>query len=102
MPLVLAPSFDDHTREEVEAHLETVRLRRLAGAMEYHQSKLMRLEREQGSLSNKLARQYDQLGKAILRIDNDILKVEEYLNNCQMLRTELSLTVDRIALSKRK
>ncbi len=50
MPLVLAPSFDDHTREEVEAHLEQVRLRRLAGAMEYHQSKLLRLERDQGSL----------------------------------------------------
>ncbi len=50
----------------------------------------------------KLARNYDQLGKALLRIDNDIVKVEEYLNNCQMLRTELSLNVDRIALSKRK
>ena len=102
MALVLAPSFDDHTREEVEAHLEQVRLRRLAAAMEYHQSKLMRLEREEGTLSNKLARQYDQLGKALLRIDNDIIKVEEYLNNCHMLRTELSLNMDRIALSKRK
>ena len=101
MPLVLAPSFDDHTREEVEAHLEEVRLRRLAGAIEYHQSKMLRLEREEGSLSNKLSRSYDQLGKALLRIDTDILKVEEYLNKCQMLRTELSLTVDRIALAKR-
>jgi hypothetical protein len=102
MPLVLAPSFDDHTREEVEAHLEQVRLRRLAGAMEYHQSKMLRLERESGTLSNKLARNYEALGKALLRIDNDIVKVEEYLNNCQMIRTELSLTMDRIALSKRK
>jgi len=102
MPLVLAPSFDDHTREEVEAHLETVRLRRIAGAMEYQQSRMLRLEREQGSLSNKLARNYDQLGKALLRIDSDIEKVEQYLNACQMIRTELSLTVDRISLAKRK
>jgi hypothetical protein len=32
----------------------------------------------------------------------DIEKVEGYLNACQMLRTELDLTVDRIALAKRK
>ena len=102
MALVLAPSFDDKTREEVEAHLEQVRLRRLAGAMEYHQSKLLRLEKESGTLSGKLARNYEQLGKALLRIDNDILKVEEYLNNCQMIKTELDLTTDRITLSKRK
>jgi hypothetical protein len=102
MPLVLAPSFDDHTREEVEAHLEQVRLRRIAGAMEYQQSRMLRLERDEGSLANKLARSYDQLGKALLRIDVDIEKVEGYLNACQMLRTELDLTVDRIALAKRK
>jgi hypothetical protein len=102
MPLVLAPSFDDKTREEVEAHLDQVRTRRLAGAMEYMQSKMLKLEKENGSLTNKLARNYDQLGKALLRIDNDILKVEEYLNNCQMLRTELDMNVDRIALAKRK
>jgi hypothetical protein len=99
---VLAPSFDDKTREEVEAHLDQVRTRRLAGAMEYMQSKMLKLEKENGSLTNKLARNYDQLGKALLRIDNDILKVEEYLNNCQMLRTELDMNVDRIALAKRK
>jgi hypothetical protein len=102
MPLVLAPSFDDHTREEVEAHLELVRTRRLAGAMEYHQSKMLRLEKDNSSLENKLIRNYEQLGKALLRIDNDIVKVEEYLNNCQMLRTELDLNMDRIALAKRK
>jgi prefoldin subunit 5 len=102
MPLVLSPSFDDRTREEVEAHLEQVRTRRLAGAMEYLQSKMMRLEREEGTLSNKLARSYDQLGKALDRIDKDIVKVEQYLNNCQMMRTELDLTVDRISLAKRK
>lgn len=102
MPLILAPSFDDKTRQEVEDHIEQVRARRLAGALEYLQSKMMRLEREEGTLSNKLARNYDQLGKALDRIDKDIVKVEQYLNACQMLRTELDLTVDRISLAKRK
>jgi hypothetical protein len=102
MPLILAPSFDDHTREEVEAHLEQVRLRRLAAAMEYHQSKMLRLERDNSSIENKLIRNYEQLGRALLRIDKDIEKVEGYLNACQMLRTELDLNVDRIALAKRK
>jgi|SRR3954465_15514047 hypothetical protein len=102
MALVLAPSFDDKTREEVEAHLEQVRLRRIAGAMEYQQSKMLKLEREESTLHSKLARNYDQLGKALLRIDKDIEKVEQYLNACHMIQTELGLTIDRIALSKRK
>ena len=102
MPLVLAPSFDDHTREEVEAHLEQVRLRRLAGALEYQQGKLLRLERDNNMVTNKLIRAYEQMGKALIRLDKDLEKIEGYLQLCQMLRTEADLNVDRITLAKRK
>ena len=102
MPLVLAPSFDDHTREAVEAHLEMVRLRRIAGAMEYQQSKMLRLEKDNDSVTNKLMRNYELLGKALARIDRDLERVETLLQSCQMLRSEADLLVDRIDLAKRK
>jgi septation ring formation regulator EzrA len=102
MPLVLAPSFDDHTREEVEAHLEMVRTRRLAGALEYQQSKMLRLEKDNNNVTNKLIRNYEQLGKALNRLDRELEKIEAYLQQCQMLRSEADLTMDRIALAKRK
>ena len=64
MPLILYPSFDDHTRAQVELHLEQVRLRRLAGALEYQQSKMLKLEKGENELQNKLIRHYEQMGKA--------------------------------------
>jgi septation ring formation regulator EzrA len=102
MPLVLAPSFDDHTREQVEAHLEQVRLRRLAGALEYQQSRMLRLEKDNNEVTNKLIRNYEQMGKALIRLDRELEKVESYLQSCQMLRSEADLLVDRIALARRK
>ena len=101
MPLILAPSFDDHTREEVEAHLEVVRARRIAAALEYTQSRLIRLEEEDNALGNRLMRNYEQLGKALTRLDREIEKIELYLRNCEMLKSEMDLNHDRIELAKR-
>lgn len=101
MPLVLAPSFDDHTREQVESHLEQVRIRRLAAALEYEQAKMTKLETEGNSLANKLERNWEQLGKTLARLDRELEKAEEYLAKCEMLKSELGLVVDRIELAKR-
>lgn len=100
MPLVLAPSFDDHTREEVEAHLDLVRVRRIAAAMEYQQTRLNKLEVEDAALRSKLFRNYQQLGKALERLDKDIERVESYLANCVNVKNELGLVNDRIRLAK--
>jgi predicted nuclease with TOPRIM domain len=101
MPLILAPSFDDHTREQVEAHLELMRVRRIAAALEYAQGKMAKLETEDNMLENKLARSYEQLGKALGRLDREFEKIEQYLNSCEMLKGELGLIHDRIELAKR-
>ena len=101
MPLILAPSFDDKTREEVEAHLEVVRLRRMAAALEFAQSKMTKLELEDNQLNNKLLRNYEQLGKSIERLDRELDKVQQYLNNCLVLKSEIGLVHDRIELAKR-
>lgn len=102
MPLVLAPSFDDHTREQVEAHLEQVRLRRLAGALEFQQSRMLRLEKDSNEVANRLIRNYEQMGKALMRLDKELDRVERYLQLCQTLRSEADLIVDRITLAKGK
>lgn len=101
MPLILAPSFDDHTREEVEAHLEIVRARRIAAALEYQQSTMTKLIEEDQGLGNKLIRNYEQLGKSLQRLDRELERVETYLRNCEMLRSEMDLHHDRIELAKR-
>jgi hypothetical protein len=100
-PLILAPSFDDKTREEVEDHLAMVRIHRLEAALEFQQSKLLKLDKEGGSLQGKLARRYEQLGKALERLDKEAGNVDKYLNDCLMIRSELDLVLERIALAKR-
>jgi hypothetical protein len=102
MPLILSPSFDDHTREEVEAHLDQVRIRRLAAAMEFQQSRLFKLEKEEGELQARLIRNYDQLGRVLIRIDRDMEKAQGYLEACTMLRTELDLTLQHVSFAKGK
>src|SRR5262245_28790789 len=101
MPLILAPSFDDHTRAQVEAFLELVRVRRISAAIEFQQSKLMKLENQEGSTENKLTRAYEQLGKIVDRLDRDIEKAEELLAKCEMLKGEIGLIHDRITLAQR-
>jgi hypothetical protein len=100
MPLILAPSFDDKTREQVEEFIDMVRMRRMASAMEFQQSKRTKLDTEANALEGKLGRAWDQLGKCIARLDADILKAEAYLNTCEMLRSELGIVTEQIMLDK--
>lgn len=101
MPLILAPSFNSSTREEVEDHLEQVRELRLMAALEYQQGKELKLEKELDHNERRLATAYDQLGKAIIRLDREIEKIQEYLDKCEMLHDEVGLVKDRISLAKR-
>ena len=101
MPLVLSPSFNSATREAVEEHLEEVRELRLMAALEYQQGKEAKLEKELDHHERRLATTYEQLGKAIIRLDREIDKIQEYLDKCEMLHDEAGLTRDRITLAKR-
>ena len=100
MPLVLAPSFSSATREEVEDHLELVRDLRLRAALEFHQGKEAKLEREHNHVTQRLATTYGQLEKALIRLDREVIKVEEYLAKCEMLSDEADLVEDRIKYAK--
>jgi hypothetical protein len=101
MPLILAPSYDDHTREQIEAYLEQVRIRRIAGAFAFQQSKMMKLESQKDGMSNKLARNYRLLGSSLYKLEAAMVAVEKYLNACQMIHGEVGFIEDRIEAAKR-
>lgn len=98
MPLVLAPSYDDHTREQIENHLEAVRARRMVAAIEYHQGEQMKLTHESDKIQNKIAKQYEMLGKEIARLESAEQKVLDRLTTLETLRQELGLITDLVEL----
>lgn len=98
MPLILAPSYDDHTREQIENHLSAVRARRMVAAIEHHRGITEKLEHESDKIQARIAKQYEMLGKEINKLEGAELKVVDRLNTIEALRQELGLTVDMIEL----
>jgi len=101
MPLILAPSFDDNSRQEIEAFLEQVRFRRIAAALVYQQGKKLKLQGEHDALASKLTRNYKQLGRVLERLENDLAKAETYLNTCELLYGEIGFVSERIKLAEK-
>lgn len=91
MPLVLAPSFDDHTREQIELHIAAVQARRMSAAVTYHTGKDAKLAHESDKIQAKIARQYEMLGKELEQMDKVIEKVENRLAGLTHLQNELGM-----------
>jgi len=91
MPLVLAPSFDDHTREQIETHIAEVQARRMSAAVEYHTGKDAKLAHESSKIQQRIARQYDMLGKELEQLDKVMEKVENRLAGLTHLKNELGM-----------
>lgn len=98
MPLILAPSFDEHTREQVEAHVAEVQARRMLAAIEYHQGKETKLQHESDKIQARIARQYELLKKELDALDKAENKVQDRLAGLTHLLNELGLTHDMIEL----
>ncbi|HEY6020879.1 MAG TPA: hypothetical protein VIY48_13560 [Candidatus Paceibacterota bacterium] len=96
MPLVLAPSFDEHTRAEIEAHLDAVRARRMVAAIEYHQGAANKLQHESDKINAKIARQYEMLRKELLAMEKAELKVQDRLELMDHMLNEVGLVNDMI------
>jgi hypothetical protein len=96
MPLVLSPSFDEKTRAEVEAHLDWVRIHRLAAALQYHQSQQQKFAIDGTRLGDRLNRAYVQLGGALRRLDRDMEMVTKHLETCTTLQQELGIVYDKL------
>ena len=98
MALVLAPSYDDHTREQVEAFIAAVRARRMVAAMEHYQGVHTKLTGESQKIQDRMKRELEKLQKRIAKCEEAEGKVEESIQMLEMLRQELGLTVDMIEL----
>lgn len=98
MPLILAPSFDEHTIQQVEEHVAAVQARRMVAAMEYHAGKNADLRHESDKIQRKIDHQYTMLGKEITALNNAEHKVEMRLEALQNLKNEIGLVVDMIEL----
>lgn len=98
MPLVLAPSYDDHTREQVEDFLAAVRARRMVSAIEHYQGVHLKLTHESDKIQQRMARELEKLGKRIAKLEEAEEKVQESITVLESLRQELGLTVDMIEL----
>ena len=96
MPLILAPSFDEHSREEIEAHLEEVRARRMVAAIEYATGVNAKLEYEALKVQKKMSAQYEMLAKEIAALDKALEKMEKRLLTLITLQQELGLTQNMI------
>lgn len=94
MPLVLAPSFDDHTREQIEVHIAQVQARRMAAAVEYHTGKDAKLAHESDRIQKRIAQKYDMMQKELLALDKAMEKVENRLAELTHLQNELGLVAE--------
>ena len=96
MPLILAPSFDEHTRAEIEQHILQVQSRRMVAAIEYQRGENAKLEHLAQKIRDKVQKQYTMLGKEIAALDKADEKVQHRMETIISLMSELGLVQDMI------
>lgn len=94
--LILQPTIRDCTREQVEAHIEQVRNRRMLAAIEFHNTKNMKLSQAGGKIQDRLDKQLDMLEKEIGNLERAEIKVTDRLNTIEALKQELGVIAEQI------
>lgn len=94
MGLELKPSIDSVSREELEAHIEAVRARRLSAAIEYQQGVDTKYRHEQDKLQRKLNGEYKMLGRELEQFDRIDGKLQYRLQRIEQLKHEVGLIED--------
>ena len=98
MPLQMVPDLAALSREQVEAHLEQVRARRMVAALHYHEGKNAKYAMESDKIKRKMRGQNEMLGKELSSLDKAIERVEKRLAAITTLDTELGLVNDMIVV----
>jgi hypothetical protein len=94
MALVLQPTLEEMTTEELEQRLEAIRARRVVAAMEYVAGQNLKLEAERDKLHRKLKGHYEMLGKELERCERAIWAAENRVAAIELLRQEVGLIDD--------
>ena len=97
MGLILAPSYDDQTRQQIEDHLSLIRTRRMAAAIEFHAGQHAKLQHESAKIQTRFTRAYELLGKKLVALEKAEQALSDQLAKCEMLRSELGVIDDLIA-----
>lgn len=93
MGLVLIPTIDELDIPALEKHLEQVRNKRIITAIQYQQTRNLKLSSEANKLEGQLKKQVDLLGKDLLKLDAQLEKCKERLAKVNMLKNELGFVV---------
>jgi hypothetical protein len=91
MALVLQPTLEEMTTEELERRIESVRARRIVAAMEYVAGQNLKLETEKDKIHRKLKGHYEMLAKELDRCDRAIYALDQRVAAIEMLRQEAGL-----------
>jgi hypothetical protein len=89
--LVLQPTLEEMTTEELEQRIQAVRARRIVAAMEYVAGQELKLEHEKDKIHRKLKGHYEMLGKELDRCDRALFALENRVAAIEMLRQEAGL-----------
>lgn len=94
MGLVLQPSLDEHSREDIIAHVEQVRARRMLAALVYSQGVTEKNAERMGVTERKLQMQFEGLAREIAQLDKydalvnkRLVKIAELQHEFNMLAT---------------
>jgi len=98
MSLSLPPSYDAHTREQIEQHVAAVQARRMVAAIEHHAGTQAKLVHESDKIQLRIAKQYDMLGKELERLEVAESKVLARLETLEILKQEVGLITDMIEI----
>ena len=88
MALVLQPSLDEQSRDEIIAHVEQVRARRMLAALIYSQSVQERNAETMSVTERKLEMQFTGLAREIAQLDKYDEKVQARLVKIAELQHE--------------
>lgn len=95
-PLVLVPTLFEQRREQIEAWLVEVRAKRMVAAVLYNETQNAKLDRLDTNLKRRIESKLDLLDRAMHAADKTIDRVQKYMDELEMLTTELNLNRDLI------
>jgi hypothetical protein len=90
--LVLMPTLDNLSRDEVEAYIETVRAKRMVATLEFFQTKNRKVELRQSKIGQRIQGKLDMLEKEIDRLEAAENKVSTRLAEIEQLKHEFDAT----------
>ena len=92
--LVLQPTLDDMTEDELEQRIEQVRARRIVAAMTYIEGQHLKHEAELDKAERKMVAHYEMLGKEFERPDKAIVACERRVKAITILKQEVGVMED--------